>query len=312
MFLIKASSKLKRFLCACLCVVFVFEIQAQTTYALSLDETDRNFAIAVCQLLNKERTARGLKPVTLDFSMCLPAKQRANECTYNDMGSAETAHKRPDGRNFGTVFAEFNISGFSLAFENLAFTNEVSLNAKRFIDSWMESTTGHREAMLNENITVIGVGQTLSSPGSVVAGKVYPEGCRFACLLMTYGYSAKEPYDSSQTTSTPEPEMGGALNPDPLAMPDNTPAFISPTPATANSTSNPTKTPKPTEKPPRWASATPTPALNKLENTTPTIPNGVKSLVPNKTDIHSPGLWCYDCKEDSHSIEFKGYILTCG
>lgn len=308
MFPIDVSVKLKKLLCACLCMLITCQAVARIAYALSLDETDKNFAIAVCQLLNKERMARGLKPVTLDFSMCLPAKQRANECTYNDMGSAQTAHKRPDGRNFGTVFAEFNISGFSLAFENLAFTNEVNLNAKRFIDSWMESTTGHREAMLNADITVVGVGQALAGPGSVVAGKVYPEGCRFACLLMTYGYSAQEPYNALQATSTPEPEIGNPLNPDPLALPDSTPAFISPAPTAAGSTSKPTKTPKPTEKPPRWTAETPSP---KPTSTAPSIPIGIESLVPNKDDIHSPGLWCYDCKEDSHSIDFNGYILTC-
>ncbi len=308
MFPIKLSAKLKKIMCVCLGIIFVCQAQTREAYALSLDETDKEFAIAVCQLLNKERTARGLKPVTLDFSMCLPAKQRANECTYNDMGSAETAHKRPDGRNFGTVFAEFNISGFSLAFENLAFTNEVNLNAKRFIDSWMESTTGHREAMLNADITVVGVGQALSGPGSVVAGKVYTEGCRFACLLMTYGYSAQEPYNASQATSTPAPDIGDPLNPDPLALPDSTPAFMSPTPAAVNSTPKPTKTPEPTPKPPHWASATPTPTP---VNTAPIIPNGVASIIPNKEDIHSPGLWCYDCKEDAHAIDFKGYTLTC-
>lgn len=310
MFPIKLSRKLKT-ICLLLSVFMVLQFQNINAYALSLDETDQSFAIAICQQLNKERTDRGLKAVTLDFTMCLPAKQRANECTYNDMGSAEAAHKRPDGRNFGTVFSEFGISGFRLAFENLAFTNEVNLNAKRFIDSWMESTTGHREAMLNPDITVIGVGQALASPGSVVAGKVYPDGCRFACLLMTSGYSAQEPYSNASNVSTPSPDIGGPLNPDPLALPDNTPAFLSPSPTKANATPKPTPKPSPTEKPPKWATVTP--GSSAKPSDTAHIPHidGVESLIPSLDDIHSPGMWCYECKEDSHYIDFNGYTLTC-
>ena len=157
------------------------------------EDAVRRFAIELMQHINAARTKVGAQPLTLDFALCRPAQARAEECLVADMRTQVRAHTRPTGRTFDTVLDAFGCAPFSIARENLAYTSDLSLSAARVFQSWMESDTGHREAMLDPAVTTMGVGAFRAPQGATVAGVYFPDGCLFLCLLLTDG-TPEEPY----------------------------------------------------------------------------------------------------------------------
>ena len=153
----------------------------------------RRFAIELMEHINAGRAKVGIQPLTLDFALCQPAQARAEECLVADMRTQEGAHTRPNGSTFDTVLDAFGCAPFSIARENLAYTSDLSLSAARVFQSWMESDTGHREAMLDPAVTTMGAGAFRALQGTTVAGVYFPDGCLFLCLLLTDG-TPEEPY----------------------------------------------------------------------------------------------------------------------
>lgn len=118
-----------------------------STYASVVDE--------IISLTNAQRQANGLNPLTHLPSVDVAATIRAQESTQ------VWSHTRPDGSNFSTVFEDvgLNYSGMG---ENLG--NVDALNAEKVVEAWMAST-GHKENILNEQFTGIGVGIAKGSDG---------------------------------------------------------------------------------------------------------------------------------------------------
>ncbi|MDR1606812.1 MAG: CAP domain-containing protein [Deltaproteobacteria bacterium] len=100
---------------------------------------------------NKERVSRNLRPLKVDRRLSQAAQRRAKELASN------FSHTRPNGRDWFTVCKEFRVS-FSEALENIAFNNhDRKVAARVFMSNWMKSP-GHRDNILQSNMTRIGVG----------------------------------------------------------------------------------------------------------------------------------------------------------
>lgn len=112
------------------------------------------YARQVVILVNEERRKAGLLPLERSDEVSSAAAVRAQELT------SSFSHTRPDGSAYRTVLEQTGISYRSCG-ENVAYgysTPEAVMSA------WMTST-GHRDNILNEDYTNIGVGYFKDSGG---------------------------------------------------------------------------------------------------------------------------------------------------
>lgn len=108
----------------------------------------------VLDLVNKEREAAGLAPLTLDEKLNEAAKVRAQEITSN------FSHTRPDGTEPFTVLQEYGCS-YMAAGENIAAGQSTPAEV---VGSWMNSE-GHRANILSPNFAKLGVGYCQADSG---------------------------------------------------------------------------------------------------------------------------------------------------
>lgn len=101
----------------------------------------------VLDLVNQERAAAGLAPLTLDEKLNEAAKVRAQEITSN------FSHTRPDGTAPFTVLQEYGCS-YMTAGENIAAGQSTPA---KVVESWMNSE-GHRANILSPDFSKLGVG----------------------------------------------------------------------------------------------------------------------------------------------------------
>lgn len=113
----------------------------------STEDNKEKYLNDVFELVNKEREAEGLNALALDETLCKAADVRAKEL------GTKFSHDRPDGSSCFTILKEYNIAYYH-AGENIA---QGQSNSSSVMDNWM-SSTGHRENILNENYTRIGIG----------------------------------------------------------------------------------------------------------------------------------------------------------
>lgn len=113
-------------------------------------DTNSSYVNQVLQLVNKERAARGLKPLTLDAKASAAAQVRAAECARS------FSHTRPDGRSCFTALKEGGVS-YRRAGENIAYGQRTPNSV---MTDWMNSS-GHRANILNSNYNSIGIGYTV-------------------------------------------------------------------------------------------------------------------------------------------------------
>lgn len=105
----------------------------------------------VFRIVNEIRVSYGLKPYKWDTNAYKAAKARCSEIEQN------FSHLRPDGSNFKTIYGYSDDElwyKFCSVGENLGSGQPT---AQRVVDSWMASTKGHRENILNpdfENLAV--------------------------------------------------------------------------------------------------------------------------------------------------------------
>lgn len=111
----------------------------------SLPYSDEEWEILM--LVNKERNAESLDPLTGFDLMQEVGDIRANELTEY------YSHNRPDGTDCFTVIDELNIPWRALG-ENIAYGYQ---SPTEVMTGWMNSE-GHRANILNENYTHIGIG----------------------------------------------------------------------------------------------------------------------------------------------------------
>lgn len=114
------------------------------------EQNDNSYVNQVLQLVNKERAARGLQPLTLDAKASAAAQVRAAECARS------FSHTRPDGRSCFTALKEGGVS-YRRAGENIAYGQRT---ANSVMTDWMNSSS-HRANILNSNYTSIGIGYTV-------------------------------------------------------------------------------------------------------------------------------------------------------
>ncbi|ALX48980.1 CAP domain-containing protein [Lentibacillus amyloliquefaciens] len=119
--------------------------QNQTQDSQQLSEFEQQ----VVELTNQEREAQGLEPLKIDTELSKVAREKSRDMAANNYFS----HNSP---NYGSPFdmmKEYGIS-YQTAGENIA---RGQTSPEQVVNGWMNSE-GHRENILNENFTHIGVG----------------------------------------------------------------------------------------------------------------------------------------------------------
>ena len=111
-----------------------------------------DFVMTILAETNKEREAKGLKPLELDSALCRAAEKRAEEISAD----YSIKHKRPNGGKYSTVFAEVGFS-YSFAAENIGYTKSKTVSAEKIVELWMDSPV-HKANILSEKASYIGLG----------------------------------------------------------------------------------------------------------------------------------------------------------
>ena len=109
----------------------------------------KSYGERVTELINAERTAAGLAPLTWDPILTAAAQTRSQEV------KSTFGHTRPDGTSCFTVLAEHNISYNSTA-ENIA--GRIT-SPEKVVRAWLNSE-GHRKNIFNASFTSVGIGYT--------------------------------------------------------------------------------------------------------------------------------------------------------
>ena len=129
--------------------LYLFDVDTGVMQA-SITTSEEAMADRVIELVNQERTSRGLQPLVKDDRLMVAAAARAKEI------SQRYSHTRPNGSECFTILWHLGID-YAYAGENIAMgqrTPEIVMN------DWMNSS-GHRANILNENYDCIGVGYTM-------------------------------------------------------------------------------------------------------------------------------------------------------
>lgn len=116
---------------------------ARTTTADVEGKNNYDYALRVLELVNEERAAAGLQPLTLDAETTEVAMMRAAEC------SILFSHTRPNGTDCFTAW-----SGGSAMGENIAAGYRTP---EEVVNGWMNSP-GHRANILKPYYTSLGIG----------------------------------------------------------------------------------------------------------------------------------------------------------
>ncbi|MDO7904993.1 CAP domain-containing protein [Paenibacillus sp. JX-17] len=111
--------------------------------------TDASYAAQVIELVNKERTKAGLKPLTNHAKLSEMALVKAKDMSNNNYFD----HQSPTYGSPFDMMKKFGIS-YSTAGENIA---KGQRTPQEVVDAWMNSE-GHRANILNGSFTQIGVG----------------------------------------------------------------------------------------------------------------------------------------------------------
>lgn len=106
------------------------------------------------ELVNQERAKVGAAPLKLDERLNASAQEKADDMQNRDY----YGHISPDGTR-GTLFVFKHIpSKCRYAGENLANILIPDSNSRNPISTWMSSTKGHREAILDKDYDLVGFG----------------------------------------------------------------------------------------------------------------------------------------------------------
>uniref|UniRef100_UPI003FEF63B4 CAP domain-containing protein n=1 Tax=Gemmiger qucibialis TaxID=2997294 RepID=UPI003FEF63B4 len=129
--------------------LYLFDVDTGVMQA-SITTSEEAMADRVIELVNQERTSRGLQPLLKHDGLMVAAAARAKEL------SQRYSHTRPNGSECFTILLHLGID-YAYAGENIAMgqkTPEIVMN------DWMNSS-GHRANILSENFDYIGVGYTM-------------------------------------------------------------------------------------------------------------------------------------------------------
>lgn len=118
-----------------------------------VDATVDAYEKQVVELVNAERTKRGLKALTMNWELSRVARYKSQD--MHDKGYF--SHTSPTYGSPFTMIRNFGIS-YRTAGENIA---RGYTSPRAVVDGWMNSS-GHRANILNESFTQIGVGYVAS------------------------------------------------------------------------------------------------------------------------------------------------------
>ena len=127
---------------------------AITAAGYNVPEAQAAYAREVIDLVNVERSSRGIPLLRMDVAMMKAAQARAVESTIL------FSHTRPGGLSCFSIFADYGIT-MNKGSENLAYGYETPEEA---VAAWMDSA-GHRTNMLNPDYSITGVGCTINQEG---------------------------------------------------------------------------------------------------------------------------------------------------
>ncbi|WP_227002582.1 CAP domain-containing protein [Salicibibacter kimchii] len=117
--------------------------EVENDHELTNDEQE------VINLTNEEREANGLSPLELDTELAEVATVKSEDMRDNDYFS----HQSPVYGSPFDLMDEYDVD-FRMAGENIAMGQQTP---EQVVEGWMDSE-GHRENILNEGFTHIGVG----------------------------------------------------------------------------------------------------------------------------------------------------------
>lgn len=118
--------------------------QTNTPYDNNLD------ASRILELVNETRESHGLNPLNEDTRLTQIAYARAEDMSKNDY----YAHRSPTtGKYYYDLFPSWNIKA-DYSCENLDV--EFTVDESQYVKDWYQSTKGHKECMLNKNVTSAG------------------------------------------------------------------------------------------------------------------------------------------------------------
>lgn len=120
------------------------------------DSVIQRYAKEVADLVNQERAAAGLAPLSVDLSVQSAAQVRAKEQTVS------FSHTRPNGSSCFTALTEAGVS-YRTAGENIAWGQKTP---QQVMQVWMNSSS-HKANILGANFTKIGVGCYIDGSGAV-------------------------------------------------------------------------------------------------------------------------------------------------
>ncbi len=110
-------------------------------------EGTASYITRIAELVNEQRGAAGLAPVTVSAALSAAADVRAQEIV------GTFSHYRPNGTYFNTVLDQRGIA-YNGAGENIAYGYDTP---ERVMSEWMNSP-GHRANILDSRFTKLGVG----------------------------------------------------------------------------------------------------------------------------------------------------------
>lgn len=138
-----------------LCLVTVTKVYASTVIQVKLDGTyDYDKANKVLDIVNKERSSRGLSPLVMDYELTKTAQLRAKEA------SLFFSHTRSNGES---------LRGLNIIGENLAAG---ATTPEGVMEDWMESS-GHRSNILDTYYKSIGIASFKTKGGATYWVQVF-------------------------------------------------------------------------------------------------------------------------------------------
>lgn len=131
---------------------------AKPASAAGADEKSATEALIQINAFRKEN---GLPPLAM--------KHKLNTAAWNYAEVMAKMDKMGHTVNGTTVAQRIDAQGYRYAkyFENVAYNKGHANPGALAVKSWRESTSGHREAMLNREVTEMGIGAWTSSSGKV-------------------------------------------------------------------------------------------------------------------------------------------------
>ena len=121
--------------------------QPDTPTTAGSEVTESDLANKIFKLINEERSAEEIKPLTYNKNLQTAADLRAMEC------ATSFSHTRPDDTSCHTVVnVDYYITG-----ENLIMADKPIVSAPGLVDAWMRST-GHRDNIMMPAYTSTAIG----------------------------------------------------------------------------------------------------------------------------------------------------------